>query len=95
MMKIRNGWKSGSIVVSLLTLALPLSAGAFGRSPSPSEVFDQPGKMASPGSMTGSDLGGALAGVVPEPSSLLFLGIALGVGALVAIWKWRRQTAEQ
>lgn len=95
MTKMQNVCISGSVIVPLLTLTLPLSAGAFSRSPGPSEVFNQPGQMASPASLTGADGGGALFGTVPEPSSLLFLGIALGIGALVAIWKWTRQTTEQ
>jgi len=93
MMKIQNLWASSGAYALLLTLALPLSAGAFGKSPSESELFDQPGQMASPGSMEGG--GGGLFASVPEPSSLLLLGIALGVGAAVAIWKSRRQTAGQ
>ena len=95
MMKTRNAWTWGSTLVLLLTLALPISAGAFGDRPSPSEVFDQPGKMASPTHMASADVGGASVEKVPEPSSLLFVGIALGMGVLVAIWKWRRQTTEQ
>lgn len=92
MTKMRTVWASGAACAFMVTLALPISAGAFGRSPSQSEVFDQPGQMASPGSM---DVGGALAAAVPEPSSLLLAGIALGVAAVVAIWKRKHQATEE
>lgn len=95
MMKARNMWLSGSMCVLMVTLALPMSAGAFGRSPSESEALGQPGKMASPASMAGTDGGGAGAEKVPEPSSLLLAGIAIGLGAVGAIWKRRRQTTGQ
>lgn len=94
MIKMRNVGISTSIGVLLLTLTLPMSAGAFGKSPSQSEVFDQPGKIASAGSTTTGDGGGTSTEKVPEPSSLLLLGIAIGAGALVAIWKRRGQTTE-
>lgn len=95
MMNMRNMWLSGSVCVLVATLALPISAGAFGRSPSESEALNQPGKMASAASMAGTDGGGAVAEKVPEPSSLLLGGIALGLGTVVAIWKRRRQTTTQ
>ena len=95
MIQMRNLWASCSTVMLLATLALPMSAGAFGRSPSESEVLGQPGKMASPASMPGTDGGGGLLASVPEPSSLLLLGIALVVGVAVAIWKRRQQATEQ
>ena len=92
MMKIQNLWASSGVCTLLMTLALPRVAGAFGKSPSQSELFDQPGQMASP---TDTDGGGTLFASVPEPSSLLLLGIALGLGAVVTIWKWRRQATGQ
>lgn len=95
MIQMRNLWASCSAVMLLATLALPMSAGAFGRSPSESEALGQPGKMASPASMSGTDGGGGLFATVPEPSSLLLVGIALFVGVAVTIWKRRPQSTEQ
>lgn len=96
-MKMRNVLTYGSVFVLLLALAFPISAGAFGRSPSESEVHKQPATMASPQSMTTATGDGntTFGEKVPEPSSLLLIGIALGVGALVAMLKWKRQEGEK
>ncbi len=96
-MKVRNVLTSGSVVVLLSALAFTSSAGAFGRSPSESEVYKQPAAMASPESMktAAGDVNISVGEKVPEPSALLLTGIALGVGVLAAMRKWGRQTTEK
>ena len=93
-MKIRNVVTYGSVFVLLSALAFPISAGAFGRSPSESEVFKQPGKMASPASLANT-VGEVFSEKVPEPSSLVLVGVAVGLWALVSMRKWVRQAIKK
>lgn len=93
-MKMKNAVTYGSVFVLLSALALPISAGAFGRSPSESEVLKQPAAMGSAKSIADT-AGEVSAQKVPEPSSLLLVGVALGVWALVSMRKLVRQAIKK
>lgn len=80
------------LFVFLTTLSFPLSADAFGRRPSGSEVYQtQP----VPTNNLGNDRNGKPPHAVPEPSSILFLGIGVSLVALVSIRKWLRRTDQK
>ena len=84
------------LFVILATLSFPLSADAFGRRPSGSEVYQNqrpPTQPVTPNPPR-NDGNGATPHAVPEPSSLLLLGIGVSLVALVSIRKWLRR-AEQ
>lgn len=87
------------ILTMVATLSFPLSAGAFGRSPSSSEVFNaQTSKRTAATSNTENKETSGTNGspqVVPEPSSFLLFAIAIGVMVMVARKKQFRQTIEK
>lgn len=78
------------LVVFTATLAFPLSADAFGRRPNSSEVY-----QAQPSTTTSNNPSGDSPGReysrVPEPSSIMLLGIGGGLMALVSMRKWLRR----
>lgn len=83
------------IFTIVATLSFPLSAGAFGRSPSSSEVFNAP--ATKPAAATTNNTNGTNGSpqAVPEPSSFLLFGIAMGVVVLLSIKKRFRHASEK
>ena len=86
------------IFTIVATLSFPLSAGAFGRSPSSSEVFNK--QTTKTAATTKSDTNGTSGTngspqAVPEPSLFLLFGIAMGVVVLVSIKKRFRHASEK
>ena len=73
------------VLVLFASLSFPLSAGAFGRSPSSAEV-NQSGsaKAGTRGSAVATDPNGTPQ-AVPEPSSVMLLAVAMGVLAVVVV----------
>ncbi len=86
-----------ALSIFLTTLFLPLSAEAFGRRPNSSEVYQSPRPPAE--SVAPNNPGNGTTGrphqAVPEPPSILLLGLGVGLVALVSMRKWLRRTAEQ
>ena len=84
------------VLVLAATFSFPLSAGAFGRSPSNDEVMQSPKAMSGPVKKTTT--GEIVTGTpqaVPEPSSFLLIGIALGLVAVVSMRKRSNQAVEK
>lgn len=73
------------MLILFMSLSFPLSAGAFGRSPSSSEV-NQTGtiKTTSKTSAATTNSNGTPQ-AVPEPSSVVLLVVAIGVIAVVSL----------
>ena len=85
------------LFVFLTTLSYPLSADAFGRRPSSSEVYQTqrpPTQPVTPNPPR-NDGNGTTPHAVPEPSSILLLGIGMSLAALVSIRKWLRRAEEK
>ncbi len=92
----------GSIGAFVLfaTLSFPLSAGAFGRAPSSSEVHPTgtvhlSTQSRTSGTTTDSDGTPGTPHAVPESSSFLFLTVALGLAVAVSVKKRFGQTFEK
>ncbi len=89
------------VFVLLVSLSFPLSAGAFGRSPSSSEV-NQTGTIhttakKSTASITTTNPNGTpgTPQAVPEPSSFMLLAVAFGLIAVVSLKRLFGQVAEK
>ena len=87
------------LLVFLTSLSLPLSAEAFGRRPSSSEVYQNQQPPAGPvaPNTPRNDTNRPPIQAVPEPSSILLLGLGLAVSlvALVSMRKWLHRAAEK
>lgn len=82
-------------LVLLATLSFPLSAEAFGKRPSSSEVYQSQRSQPSPAAPNNprGDSPGRGHLRTPEPSSIVLLGIGGGLVALVSMRKWSRRAA--
>ena len=85
------------LFVFLTTLSFPLSADAFGRRPSSSEVYQNQPRQTPPVPTNNpeNDTNGRPHHNVPEPSSILLLGIGASLVALISLRKWLRRAAEK
>ncbi len=85
------------LFVFLTTLSFPLSADAFGRRPSGSEVYQtqQAQTQPVPTNNPRNDTNDRPPHAVPEPSSILLLGIGVSLVVLFSIRKQLRRAAEK
>lgn len=86
-----------ALFVFLTVLSFPLSAEAFGRRPNSSEVYQSqqpPAESVAPNDPRNATNGPRYQ-AVPEPSSILLLGLAVSLVALVSMRKWLRRVAKK
>lgn len=83
------------LMVFCATLSFPLSAEAFGKRPSSSEVYQSQRAQPNPASDNNSrhDSNHRERVSVPEPSSIMLLGIGGSLVALISMRKWLRRSA--
>jgi len=82
-------------LVLLVSLSFPLSAGAFGRSPSSSEVNSTGSTQTTAKTSAVKTDPNGTPQAVPEPSSIMLLAIAVGIIAVTLVKRRFGQTANK